>query len=580
MVGAIAGDVLGSIYEVWSTKDKGFRLFHELDKPTDDSVLTLAVAKAILDADSEGREPAFEDYERELRAFGLKYPDAGYGGSFRKWLSATAGEPYGSFGNGSAMRASAIGWAFGDEATVMRQAELSAAPTHGHPEGVKGAIAVALGVFLARSGASKEELRSALSSRLGYALDRNIDDIRPAYKFEVSCQASVPEAIIAFLDSTDWVDAVRNAVSLGGDADTQACIAGAIAEAFYGGVPPVVAAWVLPRLEEGLFDTLSAFAHRYLPADSAAAADAEAAARALPRGIRAKTKAGRSASAASSGKSRAGGKRGRPEPASRVYREAPAYKVVLHGSTWARIGDYAKRLSEGSASAGTRLRAALEALPVPRVDASWLLVALLATKRPCIFAESEVKGDGTDWTREELGLLGDLGIALPVTVFDDGSHSSPRAHPAPFGATLLFAPGALLASAHGEPADSGVAPGGAIDTASYRALYERRILPLLQYASAVSAAAGRKALVTVPGLGCGQFAGPGRRRQLFQERIQLGGEVGDARLRDFQAPLLEPGAEHAIELADEKPVRLGLGPGLAEQAGGLVGVAGFQVQKS
>jgi ADP-ribosylglycohydrolase len=435
MLGAIAGDVLGSIYEVWSTKDKGFRLFHELDKPTDDTVLSLAVAKAILDADAEGREPAFEDYERELRAFGLKYPDAGYGGSFRKWLSAPTGEPYGSFGNGSAMRASAIGWAFGDEATVMRQAELSAAPTHGHPEGVKGAIAVALGVFLARSGASKEELRSALSSRLGYALDRNIDDIRPAYKFEVSCQASVPEAIIAFLDSTDWVDAVRNAVSLGGDADTQACIAGAIAEAFYGGVPPVVAAWVLPRLEEGLFGTLSAFAHRYLPADSAATVDAEAAARALPRGVRTKAEAGRSASAASSGKSRAGGKRGRPEPVSRAYREAPAYKVVLHGSTWARIGDYAKRLSAGSAGAGTRLRAALDALPVPRVDASWLLIALLATKRPCIFAESEVKGDGTDWTREELGLLGDLGIALPVTVFDDGSHHSPLVH-----STRLSAP--------------------------------------------------------------------------------------------------------------------------------------------
>lgn len=284
MIGAIAGDVLGSLYEAWSTKDKNFRLFHELDRPTDDSVLSLAVAKAILDADARGRTPGVEDYERELRAFGRRYPDAGYGGAFRAWLGDPRGKPYGSFGNGSAMRASAVGWAFGDAETVLRQAELSAAPTHGHPEGVKGAQAVALAVFLARMGSSKEDMRAELSRRFGYDLGRRVDAIRPSYKFEVSCQASVPEAIVSFLDADDWEDAARNAVSLGGDADTQACVAGAIAEAYYGGVPPRVIAWVLPRLEQGLFSTLSDFARRFLPAAAAAAVAAEAEGRALPRG--------------------------------------------------------------------------------------------------------------------------------------------------------------------------------------------------------------------------------------------------------------------------------------------------------
>ena len=555
MLGAISGDVLGSLYEAWSIKDKNFRLFHELDRPTDDSVLSLAVAKAILDADARGRAPVFEDYERELRAFGRRYPDAGYGGSFRAWVNDPAGKPYDSFGNGSAMRASAVGWAFGDAETVLAQAELSAAPTHGHPEGIKGAQAVALAVLRARTGSSKEEIRSELSRRFGYDLGRTVDSIRPGYPFEVSCQASVPEAIVAFLDSDGWEDAVRNAVSLGGDADTQACIAGAIAEAFYGGLPPRVPAWVLPRLETGLLSTLSDFAHRFLPADRSAALDAETAARALPRGG-AGTSTGRGASA-SGGARKAGGAGTAPGGRSRRGAEhardpardpearhplapAPAYRVVLAGSTRARIADYARRLSADRSIAGARLQSALAEMPVPKPDAAWLLVSLLATKKPRIFAESEVAGDGSDWTREELGLLGDLGFAVPVTVFDDGRHSDPRVHPTPFGATLLFTAGALLAGGRGSPPDGEVAPGGRIDPARYEALYEGRLLPLLQYASAVSAAAGRKALVTVPGLGCGQFAGPFR------------GRLGPY-LRDALAGIL---ARHAKTLPGIRAVRL------------------------
>jgi ADP-ribosylglycohydrolase len=516
--------VLGSVYEAWSTKDKNFRLLHELDRPTDDSVLSLAVAKAILDADARGREPGFADYERELRTFGLRYPDAGYGGSFRTWMNNPRGKPYGSYGNGSAMRASALGWAFGDAETVLRQAELSAAPTHSHPEGVKGAQAVALAVFLARIGSAKEEIRAEISRRFGYDLDRTMDSIRPGYNFQVSCQASVPEALIAFLDSVDWEDAVRNAVSLGGDADTQACIAGAMAEAFYGGVPPRILAWVLPRLETVLFGILLDFARLFLPAPQTQAVVAEDAARTLPRGVAGKAP----------GRGRQRKNTGRP-----LLHPAPGYKVVLHGTAWNRIGDYARRLAQDPGIAGNRLRTALAELPVPRADPAWILVALLATKKPRIFAESEVAGDGSDWTREELGLLGDIGFAVPVTVFDDGRHHCPRVHPAPFGGTLLFAPGALLAASRGEPADSGVAPGGRIDRERYEALYERRILPLLHYASAVSAASGRKALVTVPGLGCGQFAGP------FHGRI-------GAYLRDALAAILE---RHAASLLGIRAVR-------------------------
>jgi ADP-ribosylglycohydrolase len=517
MLGAIAGDVLGSVYEAQTTKDKDFRLFHELDRPTDDSILSAAVAEAILEAEGA---PTLADYARVLRQYGRRYPDAGYGGSYRTWMNDARRGPYNSWGNGSAMRASAVGWAFGSEGEVLRQAELSAAPTHNHPEGIKGAQATALAVFLARSGATKDGIREAIAGRFGYDLSRNVDGIRPGYAFEVSCQASVPEAIIAFLDSTDFEDALRNAISLGGDADTQACIAGAVAEAYYGGVPPRVLAWILPRIEAGLLDTLSRFAARYLPEPQAKALASELESRALPRG------ADRSMSPHRKRSTRS------------TQHPAPGYRIVMHGETWKRIQDYAGRLAAEPDLAGARLRDGLSRLPVPYVNAAWLLIALLNTKQPCIFAESGVRGDGSDWTALELGLLGDIGVSVPVTVFDNGRHTGPEVHPVPRAGTLLFIPGALLSSGSGTPIDTELVVDGRIDQPRFEALYERRLVPLLRHASSTALAAGRQALVTVPGLGCGQFAGAFR------------GSLG-ARLRDALAAIL---GRHAPDLGGIRAV--------------------------
>ena len=220
MIGAIAGDIIGSVYEASPIKRTDFPLFSPASQFTDDTVLTIAVAAAILDD---------QPYGDVLRDFGQRYPDAGYGGSFLTWLFTPDAGPYASWGNGSAMRVSPVGFAYADEVSVLEQAGRSAAVSHDHPEGIKGAQAVALAVFLARRGATKDSLRVTLERRFGYDLRRTVDEIRPTYGFDVPCQGSVPEAIVAFLDSADWESAVRNAVSLGGDSDTQACIAGAIA---------------------------------------------------------------------------------------------------------------------------------------------------------------------------------------------------------------------------------------------------------------------------------------------------------------------------------------------------------------
>ena len=500
MIGAIAGDVIGSVYEAQTTKEKKFRLFHELGRPTDDSVLTLAVAATLLGStatDTAAALPTASDFGGRLREFGRRYPNAGYGGSFRRWFEnhadSAGGAPYNSWGNGSAMRVSPVAWAFDTEAAVLDSAERSALPTHNHPEGVKGAQAVALAVFLARTGAPKEEIRRAVSSRFGYDLDRTIDSIRPAYSFDVSCQGSVPEAIIAFLDSTDFEDAIRNAISLGGDADTQACIAGAIAEAFYGGVPQRVLAWVLPRLDGFQLDLAARFLNRFIDGTSAAAAGDE---------LRTRSESGASRPVRRSGRETAGA-------APMVPLSSP-YTVLLHTDAWQRLTEYATRLG-APIDRGRTTACRARGVPVPRIDAAWLLVALLATKQPRIFAESEIAGDGSDWTQEELRLLGDVAIAVPVTVYDDGRHVGPRVHAAAFGATLLFVPGALLRSGGGSApaADRAeVVRNRRIDPERYTELYERRLLPALRYASSTAEAAGRRALVTIPGLGCGQFAGP------------------------------------------------------------------------
>jgi ADP-ribosylglycohydrolase len=233
MLGAIAGDIIGSVYEYDPIKSEEFILFGDGCRFTDDTVMTVAVAHAIMEGG---------DYAAAMKAFGRRYPDAGYGGSFIRWIFEDDVRPYNSWGNGAAMRVSVIGLAFDTVERVLREATRSAEVSHNHPEGIKGAQAAALAVFLARRGEGKEAIRHEIAARFGYDLDRTVAGIRPRYRFDVSCQGTVPEAIIAFLDSRDYEDAVRKAVSLGGDADTLACIAGGIAAAFYRGVPPHVEA--------------------------------------------------------------------------------------------------------------------------------------------------------------------------------------------------------------------------------------------------------------------------------------------------------------------------------------------------
>jgi len=253
-MGAIAGDIVGSVYEHHPIKTKDFPLFQPGSRFTDDSVLTVAVANAILTGCP---------YRDAVLKWGRRYPDAGYGGTFARWLQADDPAPYHSWGNGSAMRVGPVGWAFDTEEEVLRQAQMTAEITHDHPEGIKGAQATALAVYLARTGADKAMIRTRIESQFGYDLARTVESIRLNYEFDVSCQGTVPEALIAFLDAESYEDAVRNAVSLGGDADTLACIAGAVAEAFYGGLPDPIRTEVLARLTPELWAVVEAFERCY-----------------------------------------------------------------------------------------------------------------------------------------------------------------------------------------------------------------------------------------------------------------------------------------------------------------------------
>jgi ADP-ribosylglycohydrolase len=254
MIGAIAGDIIGSVYEHRPIKTKDFPLFAAACTFTDDTVLTVAVAEAILSGGS---------YLDSIRRLGRRYPGAGYGGSFRRWLHADDPRPYHSWGNGAAMRVSPVGFAFSTEEEVLRQAQLTAEITHDHPEGIKGAQATALAVFLARTGEGREAIRARLEKLFGYDLRRTVEAIRPDYGFDVSCQGSVPEALIAFLDSESYEDAVRNAVSLGGDSDTLACIAGGVAEAYYAGVPAGIRERAEALLVPDLLAITKAFCARF-----------------------------------------------------------------------------------------------------------------------------------------------------------------------------------------------------------------------------------------------------------------------------------------------------------------------------
>ena len=250
MIGAIAGDIIGSVYERNSVKDKNFVLFSPASRFTDDTVLTIAVADALM----EGK-----DYTQAVREYGQIYPHAGYGPSFKKWLFSPVPAPYMSYGNGSAMRVSPVGFLCETLPDVLREAEKSAAITHNHPEGVKGAQATAAAVFLARGGASKSELQRYIADTFGYDLEQTLAQIRPSYTFDVSCQGSVPQSIIAFLESENYEDAVRNAVSLGGDSDTMACIAGGIAQAFYKEIPDFIVEETRKRLDARLLSVLDRF---------------------------------------------------------------------------------------------------------------------------------------------------------------------------------------------------------------------------------------------------------------------------------------------------------------------------------
>ena len=237
MYGAILGDIIGSPYEFdQGNKTKDFPLFTDLSMFTDDSIMTLAVAESLMESLEKGDnlEKTKKRLIRYMQFWGEKYPNAGYGAQFAWWLASGSAQPYNSYGNGSAMRVSSVGWLYDDLDTVLNMAKLSAEVTHNHPEGIKGAQATAAAIFLARKGYTKAEIKEYLEILFEYDLNRTCDEIRPTYYHKESCQETVPEAIIAFLESTDFEDAIRNAVSLGGDCDTLTCITGSVAEAFYG----------------------------------------------------------------------------------------------------------------------------------------------------------------------------------------------------------------------------------------------------------------------------------------------------------------------------------------------------------
>ncbi len=263
MYGAILGDIIGSPFEFdRGNKTKTFNLFSRGCGFTDDSVMTIAVGEALL---AVGKEATVEEIKEavtvNMRDWGKKYPNAGYGGSFWHWLRDKHPRPYGSYGNGSAMRVSAAGWLYDSLERTREVARATADVTHNHPEGVKGAEATASCIFLARRGFSKDEIRSYVETKFHYNLDRTLDAIRPYYHHVESCQETVPEAIIAFLEAKNFEDTIRNAVSLGGDTDTLGAIAGSIAEAFYG-IPDDLKNECRTRIPKGMLEVLDIFDER------------------------------------------------------------------------------------------------------------------------------------------------------------------------------------------------------------------------------------------------------------------------------------------------------------------------------
>lgn len=252
MIGAIAGDIIGSIYEGHNIKTTDFPLFRPGCTFTDDTVLTVAIADAILSG---------AEYAPKLREWYRLYPDRGYGSGFRRWAK-TASDQGDSMGNGSAMRVSPVGFAFNTLEEVLEESRKTALPSHNHPEAIKGAQSVASAIFLARTGITKDDIKTYIQHSFGYTLTRTLNDIRPHYRFNPTCPGSVPESITAFLESTDYEDAIRKAISLGGDSDTIACIAGGIAEAFYG-IPDNIRIRALEKLDDKMAAVVDSFTGRY-----------------------------------------------------------------------------------------------------------------------------------------------------------------------------------------------------------------------------------------------------------------------------------------------------------------------------
>jgi ADP-ribosylglycohydrolase len=252
MIGAIAGDMIGSPYERYPIKHTNFD--PAVSAFTDDTVLAVAIAYSILNK---------ADIAKSLKKFAEKYHSLPYGRAFKRWVWSWDNKAYNSFGNGSAMRVSPVGFAYESVEEVLRQAKRTAAVTHNHPEGIKGAQATALAIFMARAGEGKDGIRKEITDRFSYNLNRTVDEIRPDYKFDVTCQGSVPESIIAFLDSENWEDAVKKSISLGGDADTMACISGGIAQAYYREIPENIIEAVRNKLPPDLRDVLNEFNVKY-----------------------------------------------------------------------------------------------------------------------------------------------------------------------------------------------------------------------------------------------------------------------------------------------------------------------------
>lgn len=255
MFGAIAGDVIGSYFEGFSTKRTDFAMFQPGTRFTDDTVLTVAVADCILNG---------LDYARTLREYARRYPEAGYGAMFQRWARSDSLGPYNSCGNGSAMRVSPVAFAIDNYDCMLKEAKRSAAVTHDHPEGIKGARAIASAVYWARMGQDKSYIKEQVQARFGYDLSPTLDQIRPAYDFDATCPGSVPQAITAFLESYDFEDCIRKAISLGGDSDTIACMAGGIAEAYYRYIPNHIVTRVRDLLDPYLLAVVDQFYARFV----------------------------------------------------------------------------------------------------------------------------------------------------------------------------------------------------------------------------------------------------------------------------------------------------------------------------